>query len=259
MTPLTAILTPGLHKVELVTQGERRSIPVSITAGGHVSQFIELPKSPAGVGQLQIQTEPAGANVTVDGQLVGTSPLTRDSLAPGVHRITLANDLGSIERDVTIEAGITSSLVVPLQSTEGSLPSGWISVRTPVDVQLYENRQLLGSSRTSRIMVPAGRHELEIVNERLGLRLARTVTVTAGQATPLKLELPKGALSINALPWAEVWIDGDRIGETPIGNMSVPIGTHEVLFRHPELGEEVHRTTVTLNAPTRLSVDLRKK
>ena len=108
-------------------------------------------------------------------------------------------------------------------------------------------------------MVPAGRHELEIVNDTLGYRMTRTVTVAPGQVAPIKLELPKGALAVNALPWAEVWIDGERIGETPIGNISVTIGSHEVVFRHPELGEQRHRTVVTLNAPTRLSVDLRKK
>ena len=57
----------------------------------------------------------------------------------------------------------------------------------------------------------------------------------------------------------EVWIDGERVGETPIGNVAVPIGPHEVVFRHPELGEQVVRTTVTLAAPARLSVDLRKR
>jgi hypothetical protein len=66
-------------------------------------------------------------------------------------------------------------------------------------------------------------------------------------------------MAINAQPWAEVFIDGERVGETPIGNVPVPIGTHEVRFRHPELGEQVVRSTVTLGTPARLSVDLRKR
>ena len=45
-------------------------------------------------------------------------------------------------------------------------------------------------------------------------------------------------MALNALPWAEVWIDGESIGETPIGKVSVPIGWHEIVFRHPELGEK---------------------
>jgi hypothetical protein len=37
------------------------------------------------------------------------------------------------------------------------------------------------------------------------------------------------------------------------------LGSHDVVFRHPELGEQRHTAVVTLNAPARLSVDLRKK
>ena len=75
----------------------------------------------------------------------------------------------------------------------------------------------------------------------------------------MKVEWPKGSIAINALPWADVWIDGERIGETPIGNLQLAIGPHEILFRHPELGEQKYATTVTLSAPARVSVDLRKK
>jgi serine/threonine-protein kinase len=66
-------------------------------------------------------------------------------------------------------------------------------------------------------------------------------------------------MALNAQPWADVWIDGERIGETPIGSVSVPIGPHEVVFRHPELGEQVVRTTVMTGEPTRVSVDMRKR
>jgi PEGA domain len=64
---------------------------------------------------------------------------------------------------------------------------------------------------------------------------------------------------LNAVPWAEVWVDGEKIGETPIGNLSLSLGPHEVVFRHPELGEQRHAALVTLKTPARLSVDLRKK
>jgi hypothetical protein len=108
-------------------------------------------------------------------------------------------------------------------------------------------------------MVSAGRHDLELVNEAVGYRQVRTVQVPAGRVAPIRVEWPKGSIAINALPWAEVWIDGERVGETPIGNLSLPLGPHEILFRHPELGEQHFATTVTLKAPARVSVDLRKK
>jgi hypothetical protein len=77
--------------------------------------------------------------------------------------------------------------------------------------------------------------------------------------TPIKIDFPKGTIAVNAVPWAEVWIDGERVGETPMGNLPIAIGPHEVVFRNPELGELRHAVTVTLTAPARVSVDLRKK
>ena len=258
-TPMTAVLESGTHIVEVSANGERRTVPVTITPGGQVSQFIELPKAPSGAGDLQVRTEPAGAKVTVDGQLYGTSPVTIPNLTPGSHMVKLEHDQGSLEESVTIAAGVTASLVVPLKAPEGTPVSGWISVSAPADVQVLENRTLLGSNRMDRIMVPAGRHELEIVNESLGYRSTRTVTVAPGQVAPVKLEWPRGLLAVNALPWAEVWIDGERAGETPIGNVTLLIGRHDVVFKHPELGEQRHQVTVTALEPARLSVDLRKK
>jgi len=83
------------------------------------------------------------------------------------------------------------------------------------------------------------------------------VQVTAGAAASVDVPVPNGTISVNAVPWADVWIDGEKVGETPIGNLSLPVGTHDVLFRHPDLGERHHTAVVTLTQPTRLSVDLR--
>jgi serine/threonine-protein kinase len=75
----------------------------------------------------------------------------------------------------------------------------------------------------------------------------------------LELTVPNGVLHINALPWAEVWIDGRALGETPIANVAVPPGTHELVFRHPELGERRQSVVVRASSPTRIGIDLRKE
>jgi hypothetical protein len=54
-------------------------------------------------------------------------------------------------------------------------------------------------------------------------------------------------------------VDGEKAGDTPIGNFSVAIGKHEVTFRNPELGEAHQNVTVTMSGPARISIDLRKK
>ncbi|HZI81585.1 MAG TPA: PEGA domain-containing protein [Vicinamibacterales bacterium] len=259
-TPLTISLAAGAHVVELVTETDRRKVPVTMKAGTHMSHFIEMPKTPAGVGDLQVRTDPSRATVSVDGRVVGRTPFTVKGLTAGTHRVVLENESGSFSDDVVIEAGAVASLVVPMtKPASGANVSGWISISAPADLQVYEGGRLVGSSRSDRIMVAVGRHELEMVNETLGYRSTRTVDVGPGQVATVRPEWPKGSMALNALPWAEVSVDGERVGETPIGSVQVPIGTHEIIFRHPELGERRTTATVTTGASTRVSMDMRAK
>ena len=260
MTPVTLTLSAGTHEIELTGAGEPRTLPVTITAGTQANQYIELAAAASAGGQLQVRTDPSGAQVVVDGVARGVSPLTVNDLAPGEHAVLLTSAAGSSRQTVTVERGATASLVVTLASAADNAPlSGWISISSPIGVQLYENNRLLGSSATDQIMVSAGRHDLDLVNEQLGYRVTRTVQVAPGKVATINLELPKGNLALNAVPWAEVWIDGEKAGDTPIGNLSLTIGPHDVVFRHPELGEQHHTAMVTLKGGGRLSVDLRKK
>jgi PEGA domain-containing protein len=259
-TPVTATLKTGPHTIELSTKdGVRRTMTVNVTANQQLSQFIEMPKAAAGTGDLQVRTDPPGAKVVVDGQTRGTSPVTVRDLAPGSHVVMLQNDLGSVNEDVTIQPGATASLVVPMKAPQGAPVSGWISINAPAELQVFENDRLLGTSRTDRIMVAAGRHDIEVSNEALGYRSTQSIQVGPGQVARLRPDWPMGTIAINATPWANVTLDGKDLGETPVGNTSVAIGTHEVVFRHPQLGEQRFTATVTANTPARLSVDMRKK
>jgi PEGA domain len=197
--------------------------------------------------------------VTVDGVPHGRSPMLVADLSAGDHLVVVASDFGSVKQSVTIEPGATASLMVPLSAPEGTPVSGWISVTASIDLQVFEHERLLGTSQSDRIMVAAGRHDLDLVNDTLGYRASRTVVVAVGKVMPIKVDIPKGTIALNAIPWADVWIDGESAGQTPIGNLSLSIGTHDIVFRHPDLGEQHHTALVTLKEPTRLSVDLRKK
>jgi hypothetical protein len=256
LTPLVASLGAGRHRVEVSAGTEIKDIPITLAAGEQVSQYLEFQAAPQ-TGRLLVDSEPQGARVMVDGQPYGVAPIVLDNLRPGPHAVTLQSDVGSVERQVIVEAGGTSSVVVPL-IPKGAPLSGWLTVSAPFELQILEGGRLIGTTASERLMVAAGRHEIEIVNETLAYRATRTVNVPPGKIVALPIDLPLGVLHLNASPWAEVWIDGKKVGETPIGNLSVPIGPHEVVFRNPQFGEQRHAVTVTLAAPARLSVNLRR-
>jgi hypothetical protein len=254
-TPAKLSLTPGAHILELRGRGVPKVIPVNITAGGQVSQYLEFANTPVS-GQLQVQSRPAGARVVVDGVDRGAAPVTVSNLTPGDHEVVLQAGTASVRQVVNVQAGGTASIVAPVEDAEGPV-SGWVTIKAPVTVQVREGGRLIGTSDADRLMMAAGRHELEISNELLGYTVTRVVQVPAGKVAELAVTLPSGTVNLNASPWAEVWIDGQRVGETPIGNLSIPIGPHEVMFRNPQLGEKRHAISVSLAAPVRLSVDMK--
>jgi hypothetical protein len=263
-TPFSVALRPGLHEISVGAGAQLRSQTITVTNGGNAAIFFELPggaesaavPTEAAVGGLQVATEPPGAKVLIDGEERGVAPLTVSDLKAGEHSVVVQGTGEPVSRTVTVQEGAVASLVISMNSAS-AFASGWLAI-SGVPVQILEKGTLLGSSETPRILLPAGSHELELTNAALGYRVTRTAQVVAGQTLSITLKPPQGTLSINAVPWAEVWVDGKPAGETPIGNLSLTIGNHELLFRHPELGEQRKTVAVGALAPVRVSVDLRK-
>jgi hypothetical protein len=264
-TPLTTSLAPGAYEVQVGTAPEARTLKLNVTAGVSVVQHVEFAAASgasSASGGLRVQTEPAHLPVTVDGVARGAAPVTIDQLTPGEHEISVKTSAGVIHRTVSVQPRETLSLIVSSAAPAaepGVVAAGWLSVSAPVALQLREGGKVIGTTESDRLMLPAGDHDIELSNEALGFTAKRTIRVTAGKTAATKIDLPNGTLSLNAQPWAEVFVDGERVGETPIGNLSRAIGSHEVLFRHPDLGERREVVVITVGKPARVGVDLRKK
>ncbi len=206
---------------------------------------------------LDVRSDPPGARVFIDGQPRGVTPFAARGLLPGPHQLRVESGGRSIAQVVTMEAGRAATLFVPFAG--GDAPSaGWVSIASAVELQIYEAGRFLGTSRADRIMLPAGRHQVSLVNDAIGYRAARDVQVPIGKTASLDVSLPNGRADINAAPWAEVWIDGEKAGDTPLAAFALSPGRHTVTFKHPRLGERSVECFVTLEQPLRLSADLRK-
>ncbi len=259
-TPVTVSLPAGEYRVALAAaDGRQREFAVTLAAGASVVRDIEMAPvaAPApATGALRVETDPARQMVMVDGVERGFSPITVAELAPGEHLVVVRTQAGNLRRTIGVRQGETVSLVV--SGTEAPvLRAGWVSIVSPIALELRENGRVVGTSDVERLMLPVGDHEIEMTNDALGFRATRRVTVGADRTTSVAVDVPSGMVSINALPWAEVWLGGERIGETPIANLSRPIGSYEVLLRHPQFGERRARVTISTKQTARLGVDMR--
>lgn len=259
VTPLRVSLAAGSHTVQITSGSVSRTLPITIEPGGVISQYVELatPQATTG-GRLEIGSDPPGAQVALDGVSRGVTPLVLADVAPGQHRVTVSAGENSVVRTVNVARGATSTLVVSTAPLLAGASGGWLTTQAPVDMDILEDGRVLGSTRMERLMLPVGSHRIEFANPDLEFTVARTVQIVAGRTATIAIALPSGRLSVNAVPWAEVSLDGASIGTTPLGELAVPIGTHELVFRHPQLGERRQIVTVKAQTPARVGIDLRK-
>ena len=136
--------------------------------------------------------------------------------------------------------------------------NGGLRLSSPIELHVLDGERVLGSSGDGPIVAAAGRHEFEFVNSAIGYRTRRVVEIKAGQITSVTMTVPNGTLNINAVPWAGVWIDGNAFGDTPLGNLSIAPGEHDIVFRHPQLGERHEKAIVRADRPTRVTVNLQQ-
>jgi hypothetical protein len=258
-TPLTVRVSPGPHVVALRTQGASRVVPVTIQAGAVHAQYVELAPAPT-TGAIDVQANAPGGRVLVDGQPRGTIPVTIPDVAPGEHEVVIESPRGTVRQRVAVEAGLTTSVrpTIPSAAPGHAGSQGWVTIAVPFEMRVLEAGRALGTTSTPRLPLAPGRHELEVVSETLGFKTVLAVDVVAGKEARVAVRLPTAQVAINATPWAEVWIDGEKAGETPIGGVALALGPHELVFRHPDFPEQRHAISVAAGGPTRVSVEMRK-
>jgi serine/threonine-protein kinase len=145
----------------------------------------------------------------------------------------------------------------PVAAPEQPAVAGTIEVVSPVRLDVSEGGRPLGASGRP-IQLSVGRHTLNIAREDLGYQAVQVVDVKPGRPHRIEPSLPSGVANLNATPWAEVWIAGRKVGETPLGRVQLTIGSHDIQFRHPELGDQTRTLVITTGSVALLSVDMKK-
>jgi hypothetical protein len=262
-TPMTLALVEGAHQLLLQRGTRTQTFPLAVKADATVVHHVTWPadvdaaSAAATTGSLRIVSDPPSAAVIVDAVDRGTTPLMVAGLTVGPHDVVVRS-AGKVEhRTLQVEANTTTSFVI--SGAAGGTPSGWVSVIAAAPLRIFEAGKLVGSSETDQIMLPAGEHSFEFSSDALGFSATRTVKVAAGQTASVTVPMPQVVVSLNASPWAQVWVDGQALGATPIGNFQTTIGSHEVIFRHPQFGERRVTALLTLKEPARLAIDMAKR
>jgi hypothetical protein len=130
-------------------------------------------------------------------------------------------------------------------------------VIAPIVLRISEDGRSMGTTEQNRLMLPPGRHRLTLSNPDFGYSSVHEVDVEPGAVRSITIDA-KGTANLNAQPWAEVWLDGTKLGETPLAGAPVPLGLREFVFKHPQFGERRVSATIRANTPSVVTVDFTK-
>jgi len=230
------------------------AMALAIVAQTAVIGILVTRHAPVNPTPVVIESSQPGDVVVVNGRDAGRTPL----------QLNVGDDIKSVLVKSSASAGVAltgtdtpSAKPDAVKGTTDVAPTranfGGLRLKSPFEVKVFEGNEALGSS-SGTITLSPGVHQLDLVNNELDYRGHETVTVKAGQVARVTTTPPEGLISINAQPWANVSIDKKDVGETPLANVKVALGEHELVFRHPTLGERRQTVVVKAGAPTRVSV-----
>jgi hypothetical protein len=234
----------------------------AIVAGVEAMSIARLesarPAPPAPRAPIVVDSPEGGDAVIVDGRQIGVTPLslavTSDVRSIRIQPRPAPQVPAAQEPAPPSERPASNAVTLAAAQAAARERRGGLRLASPVEVSVLEGERVLGSSADGPIVITAGHHELDFINSALGYRSHQAVDITAGEIRPMKIAPPDGRVSVNAVPWAQVTIDGNAVGETPLANLPLPIGDHEITFHHPQFGDQRQHVLVKSNALTRVSV-----
>ena len=190
-----------------------------------------------GIGDL------SGAVVYVDNKMVGRAPVKTDKLSSGRHSVRIVKDLfrAHIE-DVIVSDNQTLSFSPTLIGEFSN-----VSISTKSGAEIWVDGELKGTSSWSG-RLSFGEHlmETKLASHR---SQSRVVNILATESTK-SVQLPEpqpiyGSLSVEVLPdFADIYIDGQKVGQTPKLISKILIGDHKVEVRAE--GKDPMEQTVTI-------------
>ena len=123
--------------------------------------------------------------------------------------------------------------------------------------EVFIDGEKVGQTPLGKIRLSAGTHTLSLSNDNFAGTVADTITISGNATLSKKYSFnDHGYLQIVVVPWADVFIDGNHVGQTPLERLKVPVGRHTVSLQHPQLGEQEKVIDIRFQEATLLKVEM---
>ena len=190
-----------------------------------------------GIGDL------TDAVLYVDDEMIGRAPIKTDKLSSGRHSVRIVKDLFRAHIEEVIVEDNQTKILSPTLIGEFST----VSITTKSGAEIWVDGELKGTSSWSG-RLSFGEHlmETKLVSHRSQSRVVNIQSIESTKSVQLPEPQPiYGSLSVEVLPdFADIYIDGQKVGQTPKIMPKILIGEHKVEIRSE--GKDPMEQTVTI-------------
>jgi hypothetical protein len=203
---------------------------------------------------ITVDSNPADAEVWVNGQFKGTTPLQMDGIKPGNYQLTVKKQGFTDFTDrINLRSGQNKNLIAELSSLAGG-----IQITTnPPSATIILDGNVLKDSRTPAKLdnIPVGVHKLEIKKDGYA-SVNSEVEIKRGEVFSKNFDMIQlqGTLTIQVRPWGSIFINDVLKKESADTKYEVllPAKEHIVTVSHPTLG--IWKNSIKVEADTETDV-----
>jgi len=261
-TPLEGqAIEPGRISIRVARSGfVPKDTTVQMEEGQLLALAFTLEKETLPRASISIHSSPEAAEVYVDEQLAGETPLADRRLTPGKHTIRVEKT-GYEGQDTLVSAaeGEEMNLVFELALVEQPPAMGTASITVvPYGARVTIDGKGIRTEALTAVSLSPGKHRVHVSHS--GYQTHTSVLeITAGQIATPRYELVKivarGKLSVTSEPTGlEVRVDNVKAGMTPCVKEMKP-GTYVIRVLHPEYGSWEKEVSVRRDQLSGTSVD----
>ncbi len=211
---------------------------------------VQIILKPLNKGDIDIMSIPLGAEVYINRELKGKTPLFLEGLPAGILKIKLKKEGFDIWQDEIVCRPLeTAKLKAELVAIFGELDIESV----PTGAAVYIDSREIGICPISK-QVEKGNREIEVKKQGFDL-WKRSVHVKASEKIKIKAELKSsyGVLNVISVPQgAGVYIDGKKAGNTPLMMAQSKKGNREITIR--KRGYDVWKQSVRVIPEKTLNV-----
>ena len=217
--------------------------------------------------QINITTNPFGAELTVNNNLAGISPLQNYSVSPGENHIKIKK-VGYLLVDTMIRVNkdLANSFNFNLIKDPNFKGFGSLKITSePIGALVLLNGEFVGKTPFENKELAVADYQLTLrkndyndYNESIRITLNKTKTI-ARQLTSASTTTGNqfGKIKVTTKPSeATVYLDGEFVGSTPYVNDKIAVGTHNLLIKKKGFSEIGETVTISLGKLTPVSKNL---